>query len=105
MYEPSLATAMPSYLTSATNSSSQTHTRLTPSLLLQNAVIAVTHADAHDQADRIRDASVMWYVYVVDVEDDKQRLKVLSPISGRVPGNAMVWGTWPEGVPDLGSMG
>jgi polyribonucleotide 5'-hydroxyl-kinase len=72
-----------------------------PSPLLQNALLAVTTAQAKDGSDGVRDASVMWYVYVTDVDEVKQRLRLLSPISGRVPANALVWGNWPESVPDL----
>ena len=77
------------------------HEKMQPSLMLQNSILAVTHADANDSLDRIRDASVMWYVYIADVDDAKRRVKVVSPISGRVPSNALIWGSWPEGVADL----
>jgi len=77
------------------------HEKTQPSLMLQNSVVAVTHADANDSLDRIRDASVMWYMYVADVDESKRRLKLVSPISGPAPTNAQIWGPWPEGVPDL----
>jgi polyribonucleotide 5'-hydroxyl-kinase len=69
--------------------------------MLQNSILAVTHADGNDNLDRIRDASVMWYMYVADVDASKRRIKVVSPISGRVPSHALIWGSWPEGVVDL----
>jgi polyribonucleotide 5'-hydroxyl-kinase len=68
--------------------------------MLQNSVLAVTDADAHD-SQNIRDSSVMWYVYVADVDESKQRLKLVNPVSGRIPPNALVWGSWPEGVADM----
>jgi polyribonucleotide 5'-hydroxyl-kinase len=74
--------------------------KIIPSLMLQNSIIAVTDADAHD-SQNIRDSSVMWYVYVADVDESKQRLKVVNPVSGRLPPNALVWGSWPEGVADM----
>lgn len=77
------------------------HEKIAPSLMLQNTILAVTHADSNDTPENIRDASVMWYVYIADVDDGKKRLKIVSPISGRVPLNALLWGGWPEGVPDL----
>jgi polyribonucleotide 5'-hydroxyl-kinase len=61
----------------------------------------VTTAQAKDGGDGVRDASVMWYVYVTEVDETKQRLRLLSPVSARVPANALVWGDWPESVPDL----
>ena len=81
--------------------SNASHERAAPSLMLQNTILAVTYADANEGLDRIRDASVMWYVYVADVDEAKRRLKLVSPISGRAPSNALVWGSWPEGVADL----
>jgi polyribonucleotide 5'-hydroxyl-kinase len=61
----------------------------------------VTHAPTNAGVEQIRDASVMCYVYVADVDDSKRRVKLLSPISGRIPTNALVWGEWPEGVSGL----
>jgi polyribonucleotide 5'-hydroxyl-kinase len=86
---------------SAITNTSGLHDRIPPTLALQNAVLAVTHADANANSDQIRDASVMCYVYVADVDDTKRRLKLLSPINGRIPSNALVWGQWPEGVSSL----
>jgi polyribonucleotide 5'-hydroxyl-kinase len=88
-YDPGALTGSPLY------------EKVEPSPLLQNALLAVTNAQAKDGSDGIRDASVMWYVYVTDIDEVKQRLRLLSPISGRVPANALVWGNWPESVPDL----
>lgn len=84
-----------------TLSTDETHERIQPSLALQNALLAVTHVEGHASLEQIRDASVMFYIYVADVDDVKRRVKVLSPLGGRVPLNAVVWGTWPEGVVGL----
>jgi polyribonucleotide 5'-hydroxyl-kinase len=86
---------------SAITSTSGIHDRVPPSLALQNAVLAVTHADANASSDQMRDSSVMCYVYVADVDDTKRRIKLLSPINGRIPSNALVWGAWPEGISGL----
>jgi polyribonucleotide 5'-hydroxyl-kinase len=77
------------------------HERIEPSLALQNGLLAVTHADANASAEQIRDASVLCYVYVADVDDKKRRMKLLSPINGRIPAKAIVWGAWPEPVSGL----
>jgi polyribonucleotide 5'-hydroxyl-kinase len=77
------------------------HERVEPSLALQNAMLAVTHADANASPEQIRDASVLCYVYVADVDDKKRRMKLLSPINGRIPAKAIVWGAWPEPVSGL----
>jgi polyribonucleotide 5'-hydroxyl-kinase len=86
---------------SGTGATAPLYEKVEPSPLLQNALLAVTTAQAKDGLDGVRDASVMWYVYVTDVDEVKQRLRLLSPISGRVPANALVWGDWPESVSDL----
>jgi polyribonucleotide 5'-hydroxyl-kinase len=69
--------------------------------MLQNSLLAITHAEPNDSQDSIRDASVIGYVYVADVDEAKKKVKFLSPVSGRVPSKAMVWGSWPEEVIDL----
>jgi polyribonucleotide 5'-hydroxyl-kinase len=75
--------------------------KIVPSLMLQNSLLAVTYAEPGDSQDSIRDASVMGYVYVVDVDESKRRVKLLGPVSGRLPNKAMVWGNFPEEVIDL----
>jgi polyribonucleotide 5'-hydroxyl-kinase len=75
--------------------------KATPSLGLQNCLLAITHADPGDSQDAIKESSIMGYVYVADVDDEKRKLKLLSPMGGRVPAKAMIWGLWPEDVIDL----
>ena len=43
----------------------------------------------------------MGYAYVADVDDAKKKVKLLSPVSGRVPPKALIWGQWPEDVIDM----
>jgi polyribonucleotide 5'-hydroxyl-kinase len=83
------------------STSGKLYEKATPSRMLQNSLLAVTHADAHDSQDSIRDASVMAYVYVAGVDEGVQKLRLLSPVGGKVPAKAMVWGSWPEEVVDL----
>lgn len=65
----------------------------------EKAVLVVKHAAADAGIEEIRDASVMGWLYVVDVEGDKKRARILSPAGGRLPStNACVRGRWPEGV-------
>lgn len=68
---------------------------------MQNAIIAVVHADPNDLQENIRDASVLGFIYVAEVDEKRKKLKILAPLSGRIPNNAMIWGVWPEGVADL----
>ena len=75
--------------------------KIEPSAQMQNAMLAIVHAEAHDPQESIRDASVIGFVYVAEVDEKRKKLKVLAPLSGRLPNKAMVWGSWPEGVTDL----
>lgn len=68
---------------------------------MQNAIIAIVHADPYDTQESIRDACVIGFIYVAEVDEKRRKLKILAPLSGRLPNNAMIWGAWPEGVADL----
>lgn len=68
---------------------------------LANAVLAVKYAAPNEPDEAIRDASVMGYLYVADVDEAKRKLRILAPVGGRLPARALVWGSWPEGVGDL----
>ena len=54
------------------------------------------HAGLKDAGDTVRAASVMGFVYVSDVEEEKRKIKLLSPVSGRLGDRPFVWATWPE---------
>ena len=45
-----------------------------------------------DTPEVIRDASVVGFVYVAEVDEKKHKLKVLSPVGGRLPRCALLWG-------------
>ena len=70
--------------------------KVEPSPALQNCILAIMHAQANDSAENIRDSSVMGFVYVADVDEQRKKLRLLAPVAGRLPAQAMVWGTWPE---------
>ncbi|TKA62474.1 hypothetical protein B0A49_07010 [Cryomyces minteri] len=72
-----------------------------PSLQLQNQLLATKHADPADSHPAIRDATVMGFVYVADVDEAKKKVRLLAPSSARVEGRVVVGGSWPEGVGDL----
>lgn len=72
-----------------------------PSLQMQNSIMAIVHAEPGDSQESIRDATVMGFIYVAEVDEKKRKLKILVPLSGRLPNKAVVWGSWPEGVGDL----
>ncbi|MCJ1362646.1 Cleavage polyadenylation factor subunit clp1 [Acarospora aff. strigata] len=75
--------------------------KVQPSLLMQNCILAIMHADPNDSQENIRDASVMGFVYVAEVDEKRKKMRVLAPVSGRMPSRAVIWGIWPEGVGDL----
>jgi polyribonucleotide 5'-hydroxyl-kinase len=67
-----------------------------PPLALQNTLLAITHAAPNAPLIEIRDASIIGFVYVADVDEKKGKIRVLAPMGGRVPPRAIVWGRkWP----------
>ena len=72
--------------------------RSEPSLLLQGCVLAIMNADQNEPVEAVRDAAVLGFVYVVEVEDKKRRMKVLGPVMGRLPAKPSLWGSWPEPI-------
>lgn len=75
--------------------------RIKPSSTLQNSLLAVTTASPTDRQDVIRDASIMGYIYVAEVDETRRKCRLLSPQPGQLPGNAMVLAPWPEEVVGL----
>jgi polyribonucleotide 5'-hydroxyl-kinase len=70
-----------------------------PPLSLSNSLLAITHAPPNASPAEIRDASIMGFVYVADVDVDRGKIRVLAPVGGRIPANALVWGRkWPGEV-------
>lgn len=68
---------------------------------MQNAILAIVYAEPNDTQENIRAASVIGFVYVAEVDEKRKKLKVLTPLSGKLPNKAVVWGLWPDGVGDL----
>ncbi|KAM0521935.1 hypothetical protein ACHAPE_002499 [Trichoderma viride] len=67
-----------------------------PSSLMQHWTFAVMNASVRDSPDVIRAANVMGFVYVADVDEDRRKIKILAPVSGRLGDKPLVWGKWPE---------
>ena len=76
--------------------------QIEPSPGMQNSVLAIVDADRNESQQSIRDANVIGFIYISDVDEKKRKLRMLAPASGRLPGKAMIWGTWPE-ASDLGN--
>ncbi|PON22265.1 hypothetical protein TGAM01_v208946 [Trichoderma gamsii] len=67
-----------------------------PSSLMQHWTFAVMNASVRDSPDVIRAANVMGFVYVADVDEDRRKIKILAPVSGRLGDKPLIWGKWPE---------
>jgi polyribonucleotide 5'-hydroxyl-kinase len=75
--------------------------KVIPSEAMQNQLLAITTASPNDPQAVIRDSSIKGYIYVADVDEAKKKVKLLSPLPGATPGNAMILGNWPETVEGL----
>lgn len=72
--------------------------QVTPVPEMQNSVLAVVDAQRNESPQSIRDANVIGFIYISEVDEKKKKLRILAPASGRLPNRAMIWGTWPEAV-------
>jgi polyribonucleotide 5'-hydroxyl-kinase len=75
--------------------------KVEPSVVMQNCILAILHADVTDSMEALRDASVMGFVYVVDVDEKKRKIRILAPVPGRLPAKPLILGSWPEPVLSL----
>ncbi|KAJ6184478.1 Pre-mRNA cleavage complex II Clp1 [Penicillium mononematosum] len=67
-----------------------------PPSALANTLLAITHAPATASPAEVRDASIMGFLYVADVDVDKGKIRVLAPVGGRMPPRAIIWAKrWP----------
>ncbi|GAB1319291.1 Cleavage polyadenylation factor subunit clp1 [Madurella fahalii] len=66
------------------------------SAAMSHWTLAVMNASVNDPPETIRQAPVMGFVAIADVDEDRRRLKILSPVSGKLGNRPMVWGRWPE---------
>ncbi|TVY39548.1 mRNA cleavage and polyadenylation factor [Lachnellula occidentalis] len=67
-----------------------------PSSMMLHCLLAVMYASTRDSQETVRDASVMGFVYVAEVDEKKRRLKILAPLNTRITDRPMIWGSWPE---------
>ena len=68
---------------------------------MQNTIFAIVDAEPNDTPEAVRDASVIGFVYVEEVDEKKGRFRILAPLNGRIPRQAVVWGGWPEVEGDM----
>ncbi|KAJ5782917.1 Pre-mRNA cleavage complex II Clp1 [Penicillium paradoxum] len=63
---------------------------------LANTLLAITHVPTTASPSEVRDASIMGFLYVADVDADKGKIRVLAPVGGRMPSRAIIWAKrWP----------
>lgn len=67
-----------------------------------STLLAITTAEPGESPEAIRDASILGFVFVNEVDEKTRKLKVLAPLGGRVPRKAMLWSGWPEGGAGMG---
>lgn len=67
-------------------------TKIEPSSVLQNCVMAIVNADPSDPPSVLVDAEVLGYVYVVEADDNKKTIKILMPLPGRLPNRPFILG-------------
>lgn len=61
---------------------------------MQGALLTVKQAARNASHETIRDAPILGYLYVADVDETKKRMTITSPVRGRLPIEAVVWGSW-----------
>ena len=96
--ESSMSTSAHKPTPSHSNPLSKLDSSLTtpPSQALENTLLAITHAAPNAPLTEIRDASVMGFAYVANVDDKKRKITLLAPVPGRIPSRALIWGKrWP----------
>lgn len=109
-YDPAQLSTGTSFLPGGTTNANQDEPSAVPfnkvpspaPAAMANSLLAISHAPPNARPAEIRDSSIMGFLYVADVDSEKGRVRVLSPVGGRVPQRAMVWGRkWPEQVVGL----
>lgn len=75
--------------------------KVEPSSMMLHCLLAVMYASTRDTQETVRDASVMGFVYVAEVDEKKRRLKILAPLNTRITDRPMIWGRWPESAVSL----
>ncbi|KAH8154848.1 uncharacterized protein LAJ45_01379 [Morchella importuna] len=75
--------------------------KTTPTSLLQHSVAAVLHAEMGDAVEVLAESSVMGFVYIASVDDQKHYMKVLAPVPGRLPPKPLVVSSFPEPTASL----
>jgi polyribonucleotide 5'-hydroxyl-kinase len=63
---------------------------------MQHWTLAIMNASPRDPSWTVRAASIIGFVYVSDVDEEKRKIKMLAPVSVRLGDRPLIWGRWPE---------
>ena len=63
---------------------------------MEHWTLAVMYASVRDAPETVAAAGVMGFVYVADVDEERRKMRLLAPLSGRLGERPLVWGRWPE---------
>ncbi|KAI5813339.1 Pre-mRNA cleavage complex II protein Clp1-domain-containing protein [Pyronema omphalodes] len=72
------------------------YTQTEPSILLQHSILAVLNAELNYTEEMMAESTVMGFVYVASVEEQTRRMKILAPISGKLPAKPLIASSFPE---------
>lgn len=75
--------------------------KVSPSVAMTGSLLAIKFCSGNGGEDAIRDSAVMGFLYVADVDESRKKVRFLAPHPQRWGDRALVWGSWPEAVPDL----
>lgn len=76
-------------------SNHEIYDKVEPSQSMLHCMLAVMYATEADSQETVRDASVMGFVYVSEVDEKKRKLKVLAPMNTKIIDRPLIWGSWP----------
>ncbi|KAK6583811.1 hypothetical protein PZA11_003541 [Diplocarpon coronariae] len=74
----------------------QLYEKLEPNSMMLHCILAIMYASTADSQDTLRDASVMGFVFITEVDEKRRRIKVLAPMNTKIIDRPMIWGSWPE---------
>ena len=70
--------------------------KVEPNSMMLHCMLAVMYASTNDTQETVRDASVMGFVFVTEVDEKRSRIKVLAPMNTKIVDRPLIWGSWPE---------
>lgn len=66
--------------------------KVIPSAVLQNCLLAVVDAEPTDDVKKIQNAETLGYIHVVEANEERSLIKILLPVPGKLPKNALIMG-------------